>query len=143
MSPNDNNKLKGRLSHIELYVSNLKKSICFWEWLLTHLGYALYQQWDSGRSWKKDQTYIVVVQTDDRHLHKKYHRCHTGLNHLAFYADSPDEVAEITRELRKRNVTILYEDRHPHAGGADSYAVYFEDPDRIKVEITVKQAERR
>jgi uncharacterized protein len=32
-------------------------------------------------------------------------------------------------------VHILYEDRHPHAGGPDCYAVYFEDPDRMKVEL--------
>jgi len=32
---------------------------------------------------------------------------------------------------------ILYADRHPHAGGPDSYAVFFEDPERIKVELTV------
>lgn len=28
-----------------------------------------------------------------------------------------------------------YEDRHPYAGGPDYYAVFFEDPDRMKVEI--------
>jgi catechol 2,3-dioxygenase-like lactoylglutathione lyase family enzyme len=32
-------------------------------------------------------------------------------------------------------MTILYQDRHPHAGGENYYAVFFEDPDRIKVEL--------
>jgi hypothetical protein len=27
-------------------------------------------------------------------------------------------------------------DKHPHAGGPASYAVFFEDPERIKVELT-------
>ena len=30
----------------------------------------------------------------------------------------------------------LYEEKHPYAGGPDYYAVYFEDSDRMKVEIT-------
>jgi hypothetical protein len=37
--------------------------------------------------------------------------------------------------LRRRGTGILYQDRHPHAGGDDNYAVFFEDPDRIKVEL--------
>jgi catechol 2,3-dioxygenase-like lactoylglutathione lyase family enzyme len=44
-------------------------------------------------------------------------------------------VDSITLELSQRGVNILYKDRHPYVGGPDYYAVYFEDPDRIKVEI--------
>jgi hypothetical protein len=32
-------------------------------------------------------------------------------------------------------VTIIYADKHPFAGGEDHYAVYFEDPDRLKVKL--------
>ena len=38
-------------------------------------------------------------------------------------------------KLNAKGVTILYTDRHPYAGGQDYYAVFFEDPDRIKVEL--------
>jgi len=44
-------------------------------------------------------------------------------------------VDELTAELKTRGVNILYADSHPHAGGEDYYAVFFEDPDRMKVEI--------
>ena len=43
---------------------------------------------------------------------------------------------DITSKLRDRGVNILYENQHPYAGGPDYYAVFFEDPDRMKVEIT-------
>ena len=46
---------------------------------------------------------------------------------------------ELTEKLRRRGITILYEDRHPFAGGSDYYAVFFEDPDRIKVEVVGKK----
>ncbi len=41
----------------------------------------------------------------------------------------------MTEKLRRRKITILYEDRHPYAGGKGYYAVFFEDPDRMKVEL--------
>ncbi|WP_377435808.1 VOC family protein [Peribacillus sp. YIM B13477] len=62
-------------------------------------------------------------------------RGRVGLNHLAFHATSRQQVDEIARKLRGRGVTILYADKHPFAGGNDHYAVYFEDPDWMKVEL--------
>jgi catechol 2,3-dioxygenase-like lactoylglutathione lyase family enzyme len=127
--------LRGIIHHIEIYVSDLEKSTDFWGWLLEELGYDLYQTWKQGKSWKLGDSYLVFVQTEERFLDVPYHRKRVGLNHLAFYADSRGHVDEITNRLREKGVTILYEDQHPYAGGEGYYAVFFEDPDRIKVEI--------
>ncbi|WP_010647251.1 VOC family protein [Oceanobacillus massiliensis] len=126
---------KGHIHHIEIYVSNLHKSSIFWGWFLEELGYQSYQEWEKGRSWKLDDSYIVFVQTEDNYLEKSYHRKQVGLNHLAFHADSRHHVDAITRQLKEMGLCILYEDLHPYAGGPSHYAVYFEDPDRIKVEL--------
>ena len=125
----------GCLHHVELYVSDLNRSNVFWSWFLESLGYELYQSWEQGRSWRLDETYIVFVQTEPRFLDVPYHRCRVGLNHLAFHARSREHVDEVTAELQRRGIDILYQDRHPHAGGDNSYAVFLEDPDRIKVEL--------
>ncbi len=79
--------------------------------------------------------YIVFVQTRRKYLKTPHHRSATGLNHLAFHARSRKEVDMVTKELRARGTRILYEDDHPFAGGRNHYAVFFEDPDRIKVEL--------
>ncbi|MCT8137314.1 VOC family protein [Anaerobacillus sp. CMMVII] len=123
------------IHHIELYVSNLANSIKFWGWLLEDLGFHSYQKWDKGHSFKLDKSYIVFVQTEDRFLDVPYHRCRVGLNHLAFHAKSKEHVDQVTIKLKDLGVPILYEDKHPFAGGEDYYAVFFEDPDRIKVEL--------
>ncbi|MCD8510459.1 MAG: VOC family protein [Bacillus sp. (in: Bacteria)] len=126
----------GILHHIEIYVSNLRESVKFWEWLLEEeLGYERFQQWDKGVSWKLNDTYLVFVQVEERFQTPEYHRSRVGLNHLAFYGESREHIDEMTEKLRNMGVTILYEDRHPYAGGPDYYAVFFEDPDRIKVEL--------
>jgi catechol 2,3-dioxygenase-like lactoylglutathione lyase family enzyme len=123
------------LHYFELYVSNLENSKSFWSWLLEYLGYQLYQNWESGFSYRYNDTYIVFVQMENRYLDVPYHRCRTGLNHLAFHAPSKEYVDELTEKLKTKNISILYLDRHPYAGGPKHYAVYFEDPDRIKVEV--------
>ncbi|MBD3402897.1 hypothetical protein GF420_08370 [candidate division GN15 bacterium] len=125
----------GKLHHLEIYVSDLDRSQEFWRWLLKLLGYTLYQQWEHGFSYRLEDTYLVFVQASSEHEAAGYDRRRVGLNHLAFYVESRQAVDDITDLLRKRGATILYEDRHPFAGGPDHYAVYFEDPDRIKVEL--------
>ena len=126
---------KGVLHHIEIYVSNLEKSTRFWSWFLSELGYELYQEWEQGKSFKLNDTYLVFVQVEEKHLDVKYHRCKAGLNHLAFHAESREDVDRMTEQLRLKQIKILYEDQHPYAGGEGYYAVYFEDPDRMKVEL--------
>ena len=127
--------MKGLLHHIEIYVRDLKKTTEFWGWLLSELGYAEFQSWEKGISYILNGSYIVFVQVEEKYLDIPYHRCRAGLNHLAFRGESRDFVDYITKELKNRDIKILYEDKHPFAGGPDYYAVYFEDPDRMKVEI--------
>ncbi|MDF2787275.1 MAG: hypothetical protein K0S80_373 [Neobacillus sp.] len=123
------------LHHVEIYVSNLEKSVEFWSWLLTELGYEQYQKWELGISWKYQETYLVFIQAEERFLDVPYHRCRVGLNHLAFHASSREHVDEITETLIRKEIPILYREKHPYAGGPEYYAVFFEDPDRIKVEL--------
>jgi GrpB-like predicted nucleotidyltransferase (UPF0157 family)/catechol 2,3-dioxygenase-like lactoylglutathione lyase family enzyme len=126
---------EGLLHHVEIYVSDLKRSKKFWSWFLKKFGYLSISEWDKGVSLKLNDTYIVLVQTEEKYMNIPYHRCRTGLNHLAFHAASKKSIDNLTQSLRKRGIKILYENKHPYAGG--SYGVFFEDPDRIKVEVTL------
>jgi GrpB-like predicted nucleotidyltransferase (UPF0157 family)/catechol 2,3-dioxygenase-like lactoylglutathione lyase family enzyme len=125
----------GLLHHVEIYVSDLQRSKKFWQWLLNKFGYQVIHEWDKGISLMLKDTYIVLVQTEEKYKDISYHRCRTGLNHLAFHAPSEKFIDDLTHELREQKINILYEDKHPHAGG--SYGVFFEDPDRIKLEVTM------
>lgn len=127
------------LHHIEIYVSNLSKTTRFWSWLLIELGFTLFQEWEKGISWKFGHTYIVFVQVEEKYKDMPYHRCSVGLNHLAFHARSKSNIDELTEKLAGKGISILYPDRHPYAGGKEHYAVYFEDPDRIKVELVAPE----
>lgn len=125
----------GKIHHVEIYCSNLEKSAQFWGWFLGELGYKQYQKWRDGISFKLGDSYLVFVQADKKHVDTPFHRCKPGLNHLAFHASTPAQVDLITKKLKERGISMLYEDKHPHAGGPESYGVYFEDSERIKVEL--------
>jgi len=106
------------------------------DFILDKLGYHVFQKWEYGISYGLGDTYIVFVQVEDKYLDIPYNRCRAGMNHLAFHGGSREFVDQMTLELRLKGINILYSDKHPYAGGTDYYAVYFEDPDRMKVEIT-------
>jgi catechol 2,3-dioxygenase-like lactoylglutathione lyase family enzyme len=127
--------MKGQLHHIEIYAKDLKTSKDFWGWLLQELGYSEYQSWKQGISYIFDKTYLVFVQVEQQFINIPYHRCGVGLNHLSFDGGSKKFVDEITIKLKAKGINILYENKHPYAGGEEYYALFFEDPDRIKVEI--------
>ncbi len=125
----------GALHHLDINVSDLKRSSIFWGWFLTELGYSKHLEWKTGMGWKLGNTYIDLIQVEAQHAEVSYHRKRVGLNHLAFHATSRAQVDQITEQLKARGITVLYCDRHPFAGGSGHYAVFFEDPDRIKVEL--------
>lgn len=131
---------RGALHHLEIYVSDLERSLAFWSWLLERLGYAPHQEWDEGMSWLAGDSYLAFVQAPE--AGGGFDRRGVGLNHLAFRVGSRGEVDELTQGLRDRGARLLYEDRHPHAGGADHYAAFFEDPDGLKLELVADEGER-
>lgn len=130
----------GRLHHVELYVASLDESCRFWEPFLGMLGYEEFQKWNGGISYKLDETYIVLVQAEPEYLTPPYHRKRVGLNHLAFHARSARHVDEVTAWVEGAGYRVLYRDRHPHAGGPGTYALYCEDPNRIKVDLVAPNA---
>lgn len=132
--------MNGTLHHVEIYVSDLNRTIAFWKWLLTEkFSYVISQKWDFGISFSLGDTYLVFVQTEEKYLKQSFNRKNTGLNHLAFHSGSKEFIDDLTLELKGKGVNILYPDKHPYAGGEDYYAVFFEDPDRFKVEVVLTE----
>jgi len=58
-----------------------------------------------------------------------------GLHHLSFQAASVEQVQRIESELKSLGVEFHHQGIVPHAEGADSGGIYFDDPDGIRLEI--------
>jgi catechol 2,3-dioxygenase-like lactoylglutathione lyase family enzyme len=122
------------LHHIELYVGNLDRSIEFWSPLMVLLGYKP-SRWDGGMNYESEQHYFSMLEAPRDHLAAGFHRKRVGLNHLAFKGKSRAHVDEIAAWAKTAGHSILYDDRYPFATGPDYYAVFLEDPDRMKIEV--------
>lgn len=124
----------GSLHHIELWVPDLERAVANVGWLLESLGYAPFQQWQHGRSWCLGDLYVVIEQSPAM-TGGAHDRTHPGLNHLAFHAGTVQDVERLVREAMGRGWTLLFPDRHPHAGGPDHYAAYLSDTNGYEVEL--------
>jgi catechol 2,3-dioxygenase-like lactoylglutathione lyase family enzyme len=122
------------LHHVELWVPDLAAAVASWGWLLGELGWQGYQDWPDGRSWRTGDTYLVVERspalTADTH-----ERTRPGLNHLALHAGTRDDVDRLVEAAPPHGWSLLFADRHPHAGGPDHYAGYLEDGQGYEVEL--------
>ena len=61
-----------------------------------------------------------------------------GLHHLSFEVPSIDDVRAAEERLRSRGATFVHEGIVPHAEGAPSGGIFFEDPDGTRLEIYAK-----
>lgn len=80
---------------------------------------------------------VWVFTADSKYQKSPFHRKAIGVNHIAFRAKSRGDIDVLYRDyLLPRNVTVLYGGPAEHPEYEPGYyAVYFEDPDRIKVEV--------
>lgn len=129
--------MKSKIGHIYLYVSDLKKSYDFYKKLLTLLAYRETVNKDWGFAFINDGTSIWFEKARTGHVDAGYHRKRIGLNHLAFRVNSKEEVDKFHVEfLKANNLPTLYDSPKPFPEYEDGYyAVFFEDPDRIKLEV--------
>ena len=122
------------LHHVELWVPDLAGSTGPWGWLLEELGWTVFQNWPGGRSWRLGGVYLVLEQspalTGDVHDRKA-----PGLNHIAFAVGGPADVDRLTAEAQQHGWSLLFPEKHPHAGGPGSYAAYLEDNWGYEVEL--------
>lgn len=58
-----------------------------------------------------------------------------GLHHLSFEVPTLDDVRAAEERLRARGATFAYDGIVPHAEGAASGGIFFEDPDGTRLEI--------
>ncbi|MBO4143626.1 VOC family protein [Micromonospora tulbaghiae] len=127
----------GGLHHVEVWVPDLAAASRSWGWLLGELGWTLYQDWPAGRSWRLGATYIVLEESPAL-TGRTHDRCAPGLNHLAFHVGPPAAVERLVTAAGEYGWTLLFPDRHPHAGGPDSYAAYLTDGQGYEVELVAQ-----
>ena len=129
------------IDHLDLVVTSLERSLDFYRGLLEPLGYVRTSEIEGergervvylGREGGSGSVSLREVQSDAHGV--PYDRYAIGLHHLAFAAGSRAVVDERAEWLRARGATI---ESGPEEYGYTPgyYAVFFYDPDGIKLEL--------
>ena len=134
---------RGAVHHVEVWFADLARAERSWGWLLGSLGYARTRDWAGGCAWSLDGApggASVVLESGPDVADAPHERRRPGVNHLALHAGTRAEVDALVREAPAHGWTLLFADRHPHAGGPDHYAAYLEDAEGLEVELVAAPA---
>jgi catechol 2,3-dioxygenase-like lactoylglutathione lyase family enzyme len=128
--------MRAKIGHIGINLSTWTESVGLWKELLSFLEFRITAD-ERHFDATDGNTYLCVCETSLAGLGEGYHRKRTGLSHIAFRVASPAAVDQFVSEfLAPRSITPLYGGPRAYPEYVDGYyAVFFEDPNRIKLEI--------
>ncbi|MCS1351905.1 VOC family protein [Mechercharimyces sp. CAU 1602] len=127
--------MKVSFSHLDYQVVDLAKAKRFYDPLMEMLGFHLRHDEETWISYGNGDMKWCLVQVEQQYSEVSFHRKHPGLNHVAFQVENREEVEEIANFLMERGVNLLYDSPGHFHDEFDYYALYFEDPFRLKIEV--------
>jgi len=129
--------VKAQLYHLQINVADASRSLPFYKAFLGYLDYRTVYDTDAMAGFSGRGTDIWVGVAGPAHTGPGFHRKRTGLNHLAFRVDRREDVDRFQAEfMAPRKLPALYgTPREFPEYRPGYYAVFFEDPDRLKLEI--------
>ena len=125
-----------KLDHIGINVGDLNTSVDFYDKVLGELEWTkkIFEHDLIGYTY--DGAWLFLSQADEKFKQDSYHRKRIGLNHIAFFMDSKEKVDGFYKFLKQNNLNWLYDGPKEYPEYCKGYyALYFEDPDRIKLEV--------
>jgi glyoxylase I family protein len=132
--------MRGAIDHLDLTVKDPWASRPFYEAVLGHMGYTHIREdargfdFDipDGARWAMS---IGVAKAEGEGLERKHDRYSPGLHHVAFAARDRADVDALHRLLVNIGATILDPPAEYPQYGEGYYALFFADPDGLKLEF--------
>ena len=116
------------IDHISIRVSNYEKSKAFYGRLFEFLGFEISDEYPNTIGWTNGKTRFWVAPAEGR---KKHRIGDVGLHHYAFELRNRKDVDALQAFLKDERVRIVDPADEYYE---DYYAVFFLDPDGIKLE---------
>jgi glyoxylase I family protein len=132
----------GGINHMALVASNLERSQEFYRNVLGLMGYAQVEVPEATQTamktrllaWASPQGSVTLRPAKPESASKQHDRNAPGLTHVAFSAESRAAVDEMHALLKMIGAQVLdAPTEYPYFPGY--YAVYFTDPDGVKMEF--------
>ena len=129
--------MKAFVYHVQVNVRAAGISLPFYRDLLGYLEFRCVHEDARVAGYSDGRTAVWLIETDEPHGSQGFHRKRPGLNHVAFRVPEREHVDRFTLDfLGPRGIATLYGTPHVFPEYRPGYyAVFFEDPDRLKLEV--------
>ena len=121
------------IDHLVLSVGDLARSREFYDKVLGFLGFK--KKYDGGDfvGWSNGKTLFWIAAADDKGRKRKHRKGDIGFHHYAFELSSRKDVDALGAFLDKNKMTVI-DPPGEYNGDENYYAVFFTDPDGMKLE---------
>jgi catechol 2,3-dioxygenase-like lactoylglutathione lyase family enzyme len=130
--------MHGLIHHIDLTVTDLERSRHFYDHVLGFIGYARSEDHDNGTDWDRTGPgpfiSIGIIKAKGEHAARTHDRGAAGLHHLAWSAENRADVDALHTKLLEIGAVILDPPALYPRYHSDYYALFFSDPDGLKLE---------
>lgn len=116
-----------KLDHIVLLVSDLPKSVRFYEKLLPMLGFRKTADHVFGNA---EEIYFDIRQAEN--LDHSYQRYAPGLNHIGFTAQNRNAIAQVQEVMKDAGFEVPAVQNF-----GEGVALFLKDPDGMRIELGV------
>jgi glyoxylase I family protein len=125
------------VEHIDLTVNDVAHSTAFYDKVLGELGFRKLEtpEGDTDVRWGNAHLTIAIRPAPSANRGAEFDRYRVGLHHLALRAHTRAAVDEFHRFLMLEKLTVLDAPAEYPQYGPNYYAVFFADPDGIKLEL--------
>jgi glyoxylase I family protein len=128
----------GWINHLRLTVTDIQRAQEFYLPLMEFMGYKLHDRKPHRLSWaRRSRTgvfWFILTAAREEPPPAKHDLLSPGFHHLAWNADSRAQVDELYRLLLEKKATVL-DPPAEYDYQPGYYAVYFTDPDGLKLEF--------
>jgi catechol 2,3-dioxygenase-like lactoylglutathione lyase family enzyme len=130
--------MKTHLGHMQVNVNSPAVSFPFYKEFFKYFEYKVIAEGDDYMGFSNGTTDFWINAVEAKYKANPFHRKNTGLNHLCFRVAKKEDVDKFyTDFLKPKNIPTLYVTPKSFPEyTSDYYAVFFEDPDRLKLEVT-------
>jgi len=119
------------IDHLSVRVSDIKKSRIFYDKLFEFLGFKILGDYGDSIGWTNGKTRYWIGQADTQGKRVKHRVGNVGLHHYAFELRNRSDVDALGAFVKKLGAKIV---DPPSEYYEDYYAVFFLDPDGLKLE---------
>jgi catechol 2,3-dioxygenase-like lactoylglutathione lyase family enzyme/diadenosine tetraphosphate (Ap4A) HIT family hydrolase len=130
----------GSLHHVDLTVSDLEHSTRFYDSWLPYVGFQRIEDCAEGPLWRGERFELGLQAAKPEYRAHPHNRHAPGLHHLAFEAPSIAAVDRLYATLQELGLVILDPPARYEHYAPGYYAVFFADPDGIKLEYVYTPA---